>query len=557
MLLWREDARRGRLVTAICEQCQAWGLRLGQPLHEATDLLLRTKVDAGTVSSAGAEPLVMKHDPRADREALDQIASLLQLRISPLVAVEPEPTFAGLTSHQPQTLLLDITGIGQWFGSEQAVLSEAREELKRCGLQARMAIANTSAAAWALARFAREPISLVPDITPGQPDTPVQPCASARAIGVLPTPALRLDERTLHQLDRLGLRTVADVMQLPRDGLAARLGSELLRRIDELMGQVDQVLTMHQATVEERAVCSLEYPTSDREILMHRLRLLVEDVSRRLTSRRRGALRLSCLIEMVQQPPETMDVALFVPTADSDHLARLVLGAMEQHRCPDMVERLTLTVTLGGPLQQYQPTMFDDDSISQVDTKRSLARMIETLAGRLGRSAVVGVELSKDPLPEAAFRLRPLAGELDSPLMRGRQAMRGKQAGVGGRRSVANRKLTDSPLKSPRQSVLPASLGPSVNEPMRRPLKMLTEPSTIEVLAFDAEGVPQQIRVERRTDQVVRYWGPERIETGWWDGPQVRRDYYRVELASGQWWWIFHQLDRVAARVWKLHGVFS
>jgi protein ImuB len=135
--------------------------------------------------------------------------------------------------------------------------------------------------------------------------------------------------------------------------------------------------------------------------------------------------------------------------------------------------------------------------------------------------------------------------------------MRGKQAGVGGRRSEANRKLADSPLKSPRQSVLPPSLGPSVNEPIRRPLKLLTEPSTIEVLAFDAEGVPLRIRVERRTDQVVRYWGPERIETGWWDGPQVRRDYYRVELASGQWWWIFHQLDRVAARVWKLHGVFS
>ena len=33
--------------------------------------------------------------------------------------------------------------------------------------------------------------------------------------------------------------------------------------------------------------------------------------------------------------------------------------------------------------------------------------------------------------------------------------------------------------------------------------------------------------------------GPERIETGWWDGYDVRRDYYLVQTSFGQRAWAF------------------
>ncbi len=73
-----------------------------------------------------------------------------------------------------------------------------------------------------------------------------------------------------------------------------------------------------------------------------------------------------------------------MPTADASHLFRLMSQAMEQYRLPSMVQKLFLSVGLAGPLQSYQPSMFADDSISQVTTRRSLARMIESIAGRLG-----------------------------------------------------------------------------------------------------------------------------------------------------------------------------
>ena len=49
--------------------------------------------------------------------------------------------------------------------------------------------------------------------------------------------------------------------------------------------------------------------------------------------------------------------------------------------------------------------------------------------------------------------------------------------------------------------------------------------------------------------------GPERIETGWWDGGDVRRDYYIAGNRAGLRLWIFR--ERGAAECWHLHGIFG
>jgi protein ImuB len=49
--------------------------------------------------------------------------------------------------------------------------------------------------------------------------------------------------------------------------------------------------------------------------------------------------------------------------------------------------------------------------------------------------------------------------------------------------------------------------------------------------------------------------GPERIETGWWDGKDAARDYYTVLTASGERLWVYRQ--RGGRRDWYLHGIFG
>ena len=48
--------------------------------------------------------------------------------------------------------------------------------------------------------------------------------------------------------------------------------------------------------------------------------------------------------------------------------------------------------------------------------------------------------------------------------------------------------------------------------------------------------------------------GPERIESGWWDGGDVRRDYYRASNPRGAMLWVYQDLR---SQDWYLHGVFG
>jgi protein ImuB len=49
--------------------------------------------------------------------------------------------------------------------------------------------------------------------------------------------------------------------------------------------------------------------------------------------------------------------------------------------------------------------------------------------------------------------------------------------------------------------------------------------------------------------------GPERLETGWWDGGDIRRDYYVVELSTGQRAWVFSPPGE--REPFMLHGWFA
>jgi protein ImuB len=49
--------------------------------------------------------------------------------------------------------------------------------------------------------------------------------------------------------------------------------------------------------------------------------------------------------------------------------------------------------------------------------------------------------------------------------------------------------------------------------------------------------------------------GPERLESGWWDGDEARRDYYVLETSQGQRAWVFAPLGEQGG--WMLHGWFA
>jgi len=539
ILIWHEDPRHGRRVLVACRACRAAAIRREMPLHEAVSLL------------PDPAAIVHRHEPDADRRALARLADELLIEISPLVAIEPSPgrsNWAGIAYRHSEILLVNVTGIGDWFGTETAVIEATRQLLARHELRAAMAIADTAAAAWGMVRFGREETLI---IAAGE---------TATAIDRLPVRSLRITNETAHQLHRLGIETIGQLRRLPRSGLATRLGSDLVRRIDQMVGTTEEPLVMHHTEPEDVAICELEYPTTDKDILQHRIALLIDDVATRLATRVRGALRLSCRLDLLENhPPRRIDVGLFAPTADADHLKRLMATSIDGKQLAAMVNRITIAVDLSGPLRQFQTTLFDGTSTSDIGDRRKIARLIETVANRLGHDAVVGVVPTEHPRPESAYVLKPLAGRGDNPLLR---------SGAAGRGS-ASRGGSKPALKSPRRSVAQPAIGPLPSDPLRRPLSLYQPPVPIEVRESKADGCVEEVRFsaygkqnasEReplRTYRVLRCWGPERIENRTPSVGREIRDYYRVEIEGGGWLWLFRQWRHGEAEAWFLHGRFG
>ena len=46
--------------------------------------------------------------------------------------------------------------------------------------------------------------------------------------------------------------------------------------------------------------------------------------------------------------------------------------------------------------------------------------------------------------------------------------------------------------------------------------------------------------------------GPERIESGWWDGDDAKRDYFVARLPNSSLAWVYRE-----AGEWYLHGLFA
>jgi protein ImuB len=81
------------------------------------------------------------------------------------------------------------------------------------------------------------------------------------------------------------------------------------------------------------------------------------------------------------------------------------------------------------------------------------------------------------------------------------------------------------------------------------------------MIAVVPDGPPVRFRLGGVVHTVATAHGPERIETAWWRGPTVRRDYYIVETESGARFWLFRRLGGRARGPrdsgWYLHGVFA
>jgi protein ImuB len=561
------NSPRGSEVAACCSRAVAQGVRPGMPLVEAQALI--------------RELGVATYDPAADRRALVKCAEACE-RFSPRVALED--------GAEPESVLLDISNLEHLWGSEAKLVGRVEEFFTQRGYLVRLAAAETVGAAWAKAHFEGE----------GRKRNPNDECrmtnekSACSSFGIrhssftLPVQALRIPEEMASLLRELGIETVGQLVALPREELASRFGDELLRRLDQLTGTGREVIEPERALAALEASYALEEPTADRAVLIYVLKQLVNQLARQLVARDQGAVLLVCLLHLTGDmngvdeqppappgvhpmrqpslikkppaepgaiercqgvPPQVLRVGLLQPSASARQLLELIELHLETVKLADEVDRVELRAAVVGRLGEWQGELFADrwprapgtkDDLPGAGSPHQLAVLVNRLSSRLGDERVLRAELRASPVPERAVKWR---GTRDWEL----------GAGVGNKRKDRETRRQGDKEKSRRSPApcLPLSLSPYLAP---RPLLLYPQPQALEVVCVAPDGPPQFVWLGNRREPIVECIGPERIETLWWRGPLVRRDYYRVATESGNHLWMFR---RWKDGRWFVHGVFA
>lgn len=320
-------------------------------------------------------------------------------------------------------------------------------------------------------------------------------------LGELPIAVCRWPAAQAKLLQELGVRSLADCLRLPRDALSRRSSPALLQSLDRALGRRADPRRTWQPAAGFEDVLALPAETEVLARLIEGVDWLIERLG--LVLRRRDASVHRLLLSLCHANREATRVALVLsqPSRDVAHLQALFAQRLERVTLPAPV----MVLRLSAPRLELDAAAPSGELFAQRTRAHPCAgvpQLIERLRARLGVSAVFGLCLVPEHRPEDAWQA------VLSP---------------GGR-------INDA--------ALPASAA-------RRPLWMLAEP----VMLRAQHGQPHyqgRLSIEQ---------GPERIETGWWDGRDVARDYYIARNPSGMRLWIYR--ERNGARGWWLHGVFG
>jgi len=455
---------------------------------------------------------VMERDMTGDEARLVKLAAWAT-RFTPWTRAEDISPLA----HEGAGLFLDISGCAHLFGGETALLDDLLTRVNRLGHEARAGLADTLGAAWAVARYGNEKTSIV------------KPGAAHDAVASLPTTALRISREMADDLTRLGLTTVGDLLARPRAPLVARFGALLGQRLDAVVGLRAEPVAPEAIRVPARARLLFADPLIALDGIVAAIALAARDLSAELARRQQGARQLRLRLYRVDAELFTFEAGTATPLRDADRIAALFAEKLVPS---GGLSGADIDIGYGIEGVVLEACAVDDLTARQKDLSSSphdgssLEELIDRLSNRLGANRVLQLKTQASHIPERV--------QIAVPALGGRDVTSGEGPPLV--------MYGDSPL---------------------RPIRMLTPPEPVEVVAEVPEGPPRQFRWRRMLHAVTRADGPERLAPEWWlsaDKGAATRDYFRVEDDAGRRFWLYRDglYDRETdAPRWFMHGVFA
>jgi protein ImuB len=298
------------------------------------------------------------------------------------------------------------------------------------------------------------------------------------------------------RLREMGITTIGEILRLPRAGFARRFGRECLEDLDRASGRLPDPQRVYQAPQKLCWAADFETELIDRQILATAIESGVESLVCDLRERQAEVSEIG--IDLLHlHGPDTRECVQFVePVHGQARLLAPLLVHLETVALTRPITGLRLQTGVLLPMECAAARLLVDIEDGPAAGVSPFA-LIECLRGRLGLDAVCGIELLAEHRPERAWN-----------------------------------RLTHGLMQVESNPVLPS------HRAAERPLWLLPWPRSLNRPAC----IPETIS------------GPERIESGWWDGMDVRRDYYVTRTEDGERWWVFRDCE---TEQWYLHGFFA
>ena len=439
-------------------------------------------------------------------------------------------------------LMLDISGVAHLFEGEAALIEDCRARLSAQGITVAIGAAGNPRAASALARFSR--VKTAPE--------PLSDKAFAKLFHDLPLAALGLDEKTVADMARAGLRRIGDIALRPRAPITARFGSAPIARLDALKGLERSSIAPRFRPPDFCAERQFVSPIQTVEAIEAQLRKLADDLVVLLERQAKGARRIELSLYRVDGEVRLIRVAASRPLNEARAIVRLLA---ERLASPDEdaidagygVDLMRLACLTAEPLA---PSEAELERAHEAERARSLTELLDRLSARLGARAVTRRELIDAHLPERA--------EAAAPAALGEARLRWK--------SRHCEECNDEAIQGNQERLsIPGSLRFARNDGSdgapARPLRLFARPEPIEALAEVPDGPPLRFRWRRVLHDVAAIEGPERIAAPWWRHANApTRDYFRAEDSEGRRFWLYREglwgRETKQAK-WFVHGLFG
>lgn len=409
------------------------------------------------------------------------------IRYSPVVGIDP-----------PDGLLLDITGCAHLWGGETPYLSEINKRFKHFGYDVNIAIADTIGTAWAIARFEGNNF-----IVKSKEET----------IALLPLPpsCLRIDAAIAERLEKLGLRQISNIINMPRPSLRRRFGNELLQQLDKALGHEEEIIipVLPIETYHERLPCLEPIITATGiEIALQRL---LDLLCKRLQQEEKGLRGAIFKCYRIDGKIEKIEIGTNRPSCNTKHLFKLFEIKIDSIEPALGIELFTLDALKVEELTITQEELWKNHyGLANIN----LSELLDRISGKFGASNIYRYVPDEHYWPERSFK---------------------------------------------------AAL--SINEPVQtiwkmdrpRPLQLLNKPEIIDVTAPIPDYPPMNFRYKGKLHKIIKADGPERIEQEWWLQQGQHRDYYAVEDEEGHRYWLFRlgHYDVAKSYQWFIHGFFA